>query len=92
MALTLKFKVSLNIRFQILKSNITNRANAFAQTLDETGYFVEISDYLLYKETLRKEFYFTMFDSFFNNNTREYLRNAVPPSCQFNLLSEVRHG
>lgn len=56
MLLTLKFKVSLNIRFQIPKRNIENRANVFAQTLDQAGYFVEISVDLLYKETLRKEF------------------------------------
>jgi hypothetical protein len=56
MLLTLKFKVSQNQRFQIPKRNIANRANAFAQILRETGYFVEISVDLLYKETLRKEF------------------------------------
>ncbi len=56
MVLTLKFKVSLNVRFQIPKMNIVFRANVFAQTLRETGYFVEISVDLLYKETLRKEF------------------------------------
>ena len=31
-------------------------ANAFTQTLDTYGYFIEIMSCLLYKETLRKEF------------------------------------
>lgn len=33
-----------------------------------------------------------MFDSFFNNNTGDCVNNAVPPSDQIILFSEVGHA
>ncbi len=50
--LTLKFKVSLNLRFTISEFKFENRANHFAQTLKLLVYLVEKKANLLYKETL----------------------------------------
>ena len=33
-----------------------------------------------------------MFDSFLNNNTGECFKITALSSCQFEMLSEVRHG
>ena len=92
MALTLKFKVVINCKDQEVKRYLQIRANQFAQTIAQDGYFVEKRAYLSYKETLTKEFYLVMFDSFFNNNTGECFKIDALPNYQFNLLSEVSHG